>query len=496
MPSIIIYRVSPYPATGEASKVAEFTVELSDRPQVGKSVKVQFVSSDPTEGKLQNPSLTFSSDNWSQPQSLFIEGVDDDEDDGTIAYAVTGTLMTDDPAYQKVAVPVLTLTNLDDGLDRPLYLKGTENVDFLTGKNGNDRIYGGNDQDDLRGGRGDDRIYGQSDDDRLYGEVGDDKLYGGEDDDLLDGGEGDDSLFGETGRDTLLGGSGDDALNGGIEADSMVGGEGNDSLWAESGDTLRGGVGNDVLDGWLGGLNLMFGDEGMDSLFGGNGSDTLDGGTGSDSVVAGAGNDWVTGGAGNDTVIGGAGSDVANFSASAADLNISLSLGRAFGDGSDWLQEVENIQSGKGSDTLAGSAVANRLVGGFGRDVLSGAGGNDTLTGCSVGANGGRGEVDSLAGGAGADVFELGWSGGCYYNDGNASSVGATDYAVITDFEVGTDRLVLDGAASNYYVGASVSGVKGYGIYLEQGKTDELVAVIQSSTGVTVANTIGVARFV
>ena len=119
-----------------------------------------------------------------------------------------------------------------------------------------------------------------------------------------------------------------------------------------------------------------------------------------------------------------------------------------------------------------------------------------SLTGCAEGANGGKGEVDKLTGGTGVDYFELGWSGGCYYNDGSTTATGTSDYALITDFQVGVDYLQLDGAYSNYYIGASVSGVSGYGVWYEQGAKDELVAVVQSTTTVTISNTINVAYYV
>jgi len=123
--------------------------------------------------------------------------------------------------------------------------------------------------------------------------------------------------------------------------------------------------------------------------------------------------------------------------------------------------------------------------------------GADTLTGCADSANGGTGEIDKLTGGTDADLFELGWSGGCYYNDGSITATGITDYAIITDFTVGVDRLQLDGSYSNYYVGASgASRVTGYGVWYEQGAKDELIAVIQSTTTITVSNTISVAYFV
>ena len=97
------------------------------------------------------------------------------------------------------------------------------------------------------------------------------------------------------------------------------------------------------------------------------------------------------------------------------------------------------------------------------------------------------------------DIFQLGWSSGRFYDDGIAGNTGRNDYVLITDFTVGQDRLQLDGAAANYYLGASgVSGVTGIGLYAEQGATDELIAIIRSAniTQPNTANTVNTAQFV
>ena len=523
-----ISRVSQFPATSESGKVAEYIVSLSAAPR--GSVTIQFTSSNTAEGRLQESSISFTPENWSTPQSLFIQGVDDYLNDGNVAYSVTGKIVTEDLNYNRVSVPVINLTNLDDGEDAPLFLRGDQGeslVDYMQGKNGNDRLYGGYDQDDIRGGRGDDRIYGEQDDDLLFGEQGDDKLYGGYDDDKLDGGVGNDQLFGEQGLDTLLGGAGNDVLDGGIEADSMVGGAGNDTYYVDStGDkildngtvsdvdtvivtqnityTLAANIENAQTTA-LGDSNItgnglnngLTGNEGRNFLNGGSGSDSLSGGGGADSLLGGVGNDELSGGTGNDTMRGGAGVDWADFEKAGIAINVNLQNGIATGEGTDLLIDIENICAGTGNDTLTGSAGANDIEGGAGRDNISAGDGNDTLAGCSEAANGGLNEVDRLAGGAGSDMFILGYNAGILYNDGASGNAGRGDYALITDFTVGTDRLQLDGSASGYYLGASgVNGVRGQGLWAEQGATDELIAIIQGNVNITINNTINFANYV
>jgi len=446
-----INRISQFPATSESGKVAEYSISLSAAPK--DNVTIQFTSGNTAEGKVNTPSLTFTQQNWSTAQSLYIQGVDDFFDDGNVSYSLTGKVVTKDRSYKDTPVPVINLTNLDDGLDTPIYFDGTKGVDIFTGNNGNDRIYGGLDQDQLKGGRGNDFIYGQEDDDRLFGELGDDKIYGGYGNDYLDAGIGNDSLFGELGRDSLIGGNGNDFLNGDD--------------------------GNDYLDGGL--LN--------DTMSGGEGNDTyLVDSTGDQINDLGATTDV-------DTVII---TQTITYTLSANIENASVNS--MAGNGNLTGNTLNNGLTGNANkNILDGAAGADSLNGGAGIDSLNGGAGNDTLAGCFFGANGGRGERDTLVGGTGNDIFQLGWSSGRFYDDGNTANAGRTDYILITDFTVGQDKLQLDGAAAGYYLAASgVTGVTGTGLYAEQGATDELIAIVRSanSTAMSASNTINTALFI
>ena len=526
-PGVTIKRSSPPTATTEQGGIVEYNVVLDKAPF--ENVSLAFTSTDTTEGKVNTPTLTFTPQNWNTPQKLVVQGVDDYLDDGNVAYNIMGRVITNDLTYNRIFVPVISLMNNDDGRDRDQNIYGTENTDYLEGKDGNDRIYGKGGQDQIKGGIGSDRLYGQEDNDRLFGEAGNDQLYGGYDDDRLEGGADNDFLFGEQGLDTLIGGAGNDYLDGGIENDSLSGGAGNDTYFVESaGDVINDlGLATDVDTVLLlqtinytlpanienasinasGNSNLtgnalnngLTGNDGRNVLDGGTGNDSLNGGSGADSLLGGIGNDVLVGGAGNDTMRGGDGVDLVDFAAAGVDVRVDLGTGRVTGEGTDLLFDIENIVAGEGQDTLLGNAAGNDLDGGAGIDNLNGGGGNDTLAGCFFGAAGGRGETDSLTGGAGLDIFQLGWSSGRFYDDGIAGNTGRNDYVLITDFTVGQDRLQLDGAAANYYLGASgVSGVTGIGLYAEQGATDELIAIIRSAniTQPNTANTVNTAQFV
>jgi Ca2+-binding RTX toxin-like protein len=271
-------------------------------------------------------------------------------------------------------------------------------TDFII-VDGDDSLIGGQANDTIDGEVGNDFLYGGAGNDFLYGEVGNDSLYGGTGDDSLYGGTGDDSLDGGGGY--FFGeNGGDDYLNGGDGDDSLYGGEGNDSLYGGDGDdSLNGEAGNDSLNGGAG----------NDSLYGGEGNDSLDAGAGNDSLNGGAGNDSLNGGDGSDTLDGG-------------------------------------FYDGAGNDSLNGGAGNDSLNGGDGNDSLNGGDGSDTL-------DGGTGN-DSLIGGEGSDRFVYSTSGTVF----NPLSFGVD---VITDFETGTDKIVLNKTTFN-----SISSPVGTGLSL------------------------------
>jgi Ca2+-binding RTX toxin-like protein len=55
----------------------------------------------------------------------------------------------------------------------------------------------------------------------------------------------------------------------------------------------------------------------------------------------------------------------------------------------------------------------------------------------------GVGQIDTLIGGAGSDVFILGDSRGVFYDDRIKNNLGTSDYALIKDFKSGEDKLQL-----------------------------------------------------
>ena len=143
-------------------------------------------------------------------------------------------------------------------------------------------------------------------------------------------------------------------------------------------------------------------------------------------------------------------------------------------------------------DTSLAPVVSNlTLWGTTGRDTLTGGDGDDRIsgvlaTGTSSSAMG-AGQIDVLTGGLGADVFVLGDSRGVFYDDRRSGNLGTGDYARITDFRSGIDRLQLRGGS--YFSTVSSGNLSLYwdrnnSGQLETGGSsrDELIAVL---TGVT-----------
>ncbi|MEQ1856709.1 MAG: Calx-beta domain-containing protein [Longimicrobiales bacterium] len=99
--------------TTEVGGQATFTVVLSTQPTA--NVTVGLTSSDLTEGTVSVASLTFTTVNWSTPQTVTVTGVNDDVDDGDIAYSiVTAPATSTDPSYGSLNPADVAVTNVDD----------------------------------------------------------------------------------------------------------------------------------------------------------------------------------------------------------------------------------------------------------------------------------------------------------------------------------------------------------------------------------------------
>ena len=310
----------------------------------------------------------------------------------------------------------------------------------LNGTAGNDTLPGGFDHDTINGLGGNDRLSGEDGNDTLNGGAGNDKLAGGVENDLLLGDAGNDTLDGGLDDDTLKGGAGNDLYIVGSLFDVVeeAPGGGKDTIRAtvtyqlydgqeiesfilDSGDNITGtGNGQGNLITMVGaGRATMYGMTGNDTLKGGAGHDILLGGKGDDILTGGDGGDSLAGEDGADTMTGGKGNDHYEVS-SVADKIVELA-----GQGTDFVHStlasytlganLENLQfegsalDGTGNalnNSIHANALANRLNGAAGNDVLFGREGNDTLDGGAGNDTlSGSDGADSMTGGAGNDLY-------------------------------------------------------------------------------------------
>jgi Ca2+-binding RTX toxin-like protein len=256
-------------------------------------------------------------------------------------------------------------------------------------------------------------------------------------------------------RESLVGGNGNDYLDGGLGIDTLEGGFGNDTLVVDDlADAMREfGAENGTTDGAqklfgkdlvLSRINLDLDDQIVDR---GKFIEDL-------TAVEGAG-DLVLRGNRLDNFI--AGNDQANS---------------LFGE--------------RGNDTIAGGHANDQIFGDDGNDLLVGA----VYSGLSVGTF--KSQIDTLTGGNGNDVFRLLTQEG----DLHYEVSGSTDYALITDFEPGKDR--IERGEGTFRFGLALppevsSGLSIYYIPPVPFPIPDLIAVVQARDGSTLTlNTPGI----
>ncbi|MGK7883557.1 MAG: hypothetical protein AB4057_02900 [Crocosphaera sp.] len=245
--------------------------------------------------------------------------------------------------------------------------------------------------------------------------------------------------------------------------------------------------------------NQLIGNGGNDTFFGTKGDDLVDGGSGNDTVNYSSLGQAITllptgtvekgGGFGTDqlvlveTIIADASvsNNTIDTSTAGAPVSINVNLHTNtlnvnnipfVGSLSRTVINFDNVEGTNQSDTIVGDNQINRLFGNGGNDFIDGKGGNDYLEGGTGDDNilGGFGndtlvgvdpnskkpgfnEFDVLSGGFGKDTFVLGDAGSPFIK-GDATPYyvgnGNLDYAFITDFETGIDRIQLAGKSSDY----------------------------------------------
>ena len=150
------------------------------------------------------------------------------------------------------------------------------------------------------------------------------------------------------------------------------------------------------------------------------------------------------------------------------------------------------------ADTSKASTPLNLVLWGSTRnDKILGGDGNDIITGVvKKGATAvrlGKGQIDTLTGGAGKDVFVLGDSRGVFYNDNLKANSGSSDYALITDFSLIDDKLQL--LSGSYLTTVSSGNLSLYwdrnnsgNLQLSGKNQDEMIALINGVTTLSSSN--------
>ncbi len=108
--------VTVNPTTGNTSEDRTpftFTVVLNSQPSADVQIPLQ--SDRDSEGTIEKPNLTFTTENWDQPQTVEVVGQDDHLDDGHQQFRILlGAALSSDPEYQNLDPTDVTLINADN----------------------------------------------------------------------------------------------------------------------------------------------------------------------------------------------------------------------------------------------------------------------------------------------------------------------------------------------------------------------------------------------
>ena len=207
----------------------------------------------------------------------------------------------------------------------------------------------------------------------------------------------DDALTGDGQANVLSGSDGADRITGGLGDDILSGGDGADTAdYSSSSAAVTVALDRVIQDTIGAGTDALLG---FENLTGGSVADTLSGDGGPNTIRGLGANDVINGRAGDDALDGGAGTDTVSVESASSPTDVNLEGERSVGDGTDSLISFEVAIGSPFNDVLTGTASANTLDGGLGEDtvdysnsiggvnlnlqtnVVTGAGGTDTVTG-------------------------------------------------------------------------------------------------------------------
>ncbi|EJT04733.1 M10 family metallopeptidase, partial [Rhizobium sp. CCGE 510] len=279
---------------------------------------------------------------------------------------------------------------------------GTGNAlaNTITGGAGNDTLDGGAGADSLTGGAGDDTYIVDNAADSVAENTGagtdtvrttlTSYTLGSNVENLSFVGTGAFTGTGNSLANTIRGAAGADTLDGKAGADVLIGGAGDDTYIVDVSDVVTEGLneGIDLIRTVLSSYALTNIANVENLTFIGTGAFAGTGNSLANTITGGAGNDTLDGGAGNDTLIGGAGNDIYLVDSASDAITEAVSAGTdeirtALATYSiAALVNVENLTyTGSASFTGTGNALANKITGAAGNDLLNGGAGADSLIG-------------------------------------------------------------------------------------------------------------------
>lgn len=94
------------------TKTATFSVALDTIPV--SPVTLNLSVNDSTEGSLSTNTIIFTPENGTNPISVTVSGLDDDQDDGDIPFSIVTAPLSGDPKYSQLNPPDIEVTNIDD----------------------------------------------------------------------------------------------------------------------------------------------------------------------------------------------------------------------------------------------------------------------------------------------------------------------------------------------------------------------------------------------
>lgn len=119
--------------TTEAGGTATFAVHLNTQPTADVTIGIS--SSNTGEGTVSASSLTFNNVNYATDQIVTITGVNDNVDDGNIAYTITTAAASSaDGAYNGINPPDVSVVNIDNDTAGVVISQGLNRMNVTEGK--------------------------------------------------------------------------------------------------------------------------------------------------------------------------------------------------------------------------------------------------------------------------------------------------------------------------------------------------------------------------